>query len=74
MTDFRDDCKLNITVMPSGAIEYQSSFAKRWPRVDWVLLWSIIEDHIIGKCSDDDDEGECINWPAVWAEWDRSKP
>lgn len=73
---FRDECELNIFITRGGAIEYQSILAKRWPGEDWDLLYSIIEDHIIGACGspEDDEEGECINWQAVWKDWEKSCP
>jgi hypothetical protein len=72
MSDFKEDCERHIILNRHGAIEYQTILLKdQESNIDSLL--TIVADHIIGRCSDDDDEGECINWPAVWADWEKNE-
>lgn len=68
---FREDCEHNIEPLSGYALSWGIGLALAYPDVEWDRLRAIIEDHIVERCGDDDDEGRRIDWPAVWEDWEK---
>lgn len=72
--DDHDEFLFGVSVDAGGGLHIESTLYKRFDEREIEHLLGIIEGHIYDE-NDDPEEDSCevIDWPEVWAEFDRWK-